>query len=103
MEEIVNKQIFIYDNRLVDVAEDGVRVRNINPEISSRGICHHHGRVPMVRVNRTEVMPSPKSKSELDLNDRDFLSFHPIKWFVENCGFESHHLFGYHFNKFIWT
>ena len=52
MEEIVNKQIFIYDNRLVDVAEDGVRVRNINPEIASRGICHHHGRVPMMRVNK---------------------------------------------------
>ena len=72
MEEIVNKQIFIYDNRIVDVAEDGVRVRNINPEIASRGKCHHCGRVLTMKVNRTEVIPSPKSKSELDLNDRDF-------------------------------
>ena len=78
---------------IVDVAEVGVRLRNINPEISSRGICHHHGRVPMMKVNRTELIPSPKSKSELGLNNRDFLSFHPTKWFVENCGFEPHHPF----------
>ena len=32
-----------------------------------------------------------------NLQDWDFLSFYPFKEFVKNCGFEPHHLIGYHF------
>ena len=71
------------------VAEAGVRLRNINPEITPLGRCHHQGRVPTMTVNRTLVTPGPSPKNELGLFSTGFLSFYPIRWFVKNCWFES--------------
>ena len=54
------------------VAEAGVRLRNINPEITPLGRCHHQGRVPTMTVNWTLVTPGPSPKSELGLQHRGF-------------------------------
>lgn len=67
------------------------------------------GRVPslilsVVTVIRTKVKLGSRLKNKLSLSTWVFLSFYPTKWFVKNCGFESHRLNWLSFQKqVIWT
>ena len=67
---------------------DAVLLRYIKPEHPPTARRHHQVSYHNGDSNWTAVIPSPSTKSKLELNT-GFLSFYPTKWFVKNCWFES--------------
>jgi len=72
----------------VEVIYNAALVRHIKPENRPTAKRHHQVFDHNGDSNWTAVVPSPSTKSKLELNS-GFLSFYPTKWFVKNCWFES--------------
>jgi|TARA_R110000851_G_scaffold254765_3_gene407349 hypothetical protein len=71
-------------------AADAVPVGYIKPQSHPTAKRHHQVFDHNGDSNWTAVIPSPSSKSKLELNS-GFLSFYPTRWFVKNCWFEPNH------------